>query len=143
MRLVAVVMGTESDEARMRESQKLLSFGFRYFETQKLYDVGVPMKTAALWYGETEEVEMGLTESVYVTIPRGHYDDLKAELKVAKVIEAPLQEGDELGELILSLHDEVVYRAPLVALKTVDEAGVFSRLSDWVTLFFQDLFGTE
>jgi D-alanyl-D-alanine carboxypeptidase (penicillin-binding protein 5/6) len=143
MRLVSVVMGTESDEARMRESQKLLSFGFRYFETQKLYDAGVPMKTSALFYGETEDVEMGLTEPVFVTIPRGHYDDLQAELKVAKVIEAPLQEGDELGELILSLHDEVVYRAPLVALQSVNEAGVFSRLSDWVTLFVQDLFGSE
>jgi len=142
MRLVSVVMGTESDEARMRESQKLLSFGFRYFETQKLYEAGVPLKTAPLWYGEAEEVEMGLAEPVSVTIPRGHYNDLKAELKVVRVIEAPLAEGDELGELILSLYDEVVYRAPLVALQGAPEAGMFSRFSDWLTLFFRDLLGS-
>lgn len=142
MRLVSVVMGTESDEARMRESQKLLSFGFRYFETQKLYDAGVPLKTAPLWYGEAEEVELGLAEPVSVTIPRGHYNDLKAELKVARVIEAPLAEGDELGELILSLFDEVVYRTPLVALQGAPEAGMFSRFGDWLTLFFRDLLGS-
>ena len=142
MRLVSVVMGTDSDEARMRESQKLLSYGFRYFETQKLYDAGVPLKTARLYYGEVDSVEMGLAQAVSVTIPRGHYDDLKAELKVATVIEAPLSEGAELGELILNLHGEVVYRAPLVTLADAPEAGMFSRLGDWASLLIKDLFGS-
>jgi len=143
MRLISVVMGTDSDEARMRESQKLLSYGFRYFETQKLYDTGAPLKTSPLYYGETEQVELGLVEPVYVTIPRGHYDDLEALLSVPKVLEAPISEGDEVGELILSLHGDEVYRAPLVALQSVPEAGILSRFSDWVKLFFADLFGSE
>lgn len=143
MRLISVVMGTDSDEARMRESQKLLSYGFRYFETQKLYDAGVPLKTAPLWYSESDEMELGLSEPVSVTIPRGHYDDLTAELVVPNVLEAPISEGDELGELILTLHDDEVYRAPLIALQPAVEAGLFARLSDWVTLFFADLLGSE
>lgn len=143
MRLVSVVMGTDSDEARMRESQKLLSYGFRYFETQKLYDAGVPLKTARLYYGETEDIELGVAEPVSVTIPRGHYDDLQAELSVPKVLEAPISEGDQVGNLILTLHGDEVYRTPLVALQSAEEAGMFSRLGDWMSLFFADLFGTE
>ena len=142
MRLVSVVMGTDSDEARMRESQKLLSYGFRYFETQRLYEAGVPLKTARLYYGESEDIELGVAEPVSVTIPRGHYDDLKAELSVPKVLEAPIAEGDAAGELILTLHGEDVYRAPLMALQAVEEAGVFSRLGDWFSLFFGEMFGS-
>ena len=136
-------MGTDSDEARMRESQKLLSYGFRYFETQKLYDAGVPLKTERIYYGETEEIELGLAAPVSLTIPRGSYDDLKAELSIPKAVEAPVTEGDELGELILSLYGEEVYRAPLVALGSVEEAGIFSRLADWVSLFIADLMGSN
>jgi len=143
MRLISVVMGTDSDEARMRESQKLLSYGFRYFETQKLYDAGVPLKTAPLWYGEATEIELGLAEAVSLTIPRGHYDDLQAELSVPNVLQAPVAAGDELGALILTLYGEEIYRGPLVALQAVPESGMFSRLSDWVTLFFKDLLGGE
>lgn len=143
MRLISVVMGTDSDEARMRESQKLLSYGFRYFETQKLYDAGVPLKTERLYYGAEDEIELGLAAPVAVTIPRGSYDDLKAELSIPKAVEAPVAEGDALGELILSLYDEEVVRVPLVALTSVEEAGMFSRFADWISLFIADLLGSE
>lgn len=143
MRLVSVVMGTESDEARMRESQKLLSYGFRYFETRKLYEAGVPLKTAELWYGDAEEIELGVLEDVYVTIPRGHYNDIEAELKIARVIEAPAEAGQEFGELRLLLGGDVAYRAPLVALADAGEAGVFSRMGDFIYLFFGSLFSSD
>jgi D-alanyl-D-alanine carboxypeptidase (penicillin-binding protein 5/6) len=136
MRLISVVMGTDSEEARMRESQKLLSYGFRYFETQKLYEAGVPLKTAELWYGAQDAVELGVAESVAVTIPRGHYDDLEAEMVLPKVIEAPFESGAPLGELRLMLYDELVYSAPLVALNGIEESGLFSRLWDSAYLFF-------
>lgn len=135
MRLISVVMGTASDEARMRESQKLLSYGFRYFETQRVYEAGAALKTADLWYGEADEIQLGLAEDAYVTIPRGHYEDLEAELTVAKVIEAPLEAGQEFGELRLRLADETVYRAPLVALEGAPAGGLFSRLGDAAYLF--------
>ena len=139
MRLISVVMGTASDEARMRESQKLLSYGFRYFETQRLYEAGVPLKTAELWYGEADDIELGVANDLYVTIPRGHYDDLEAELSVPRVIEAPLAAGDEVGELRLRLADETLQKVPLVALGDAPEGGMFSRLGDAVYLFFSNL----
>jgi D-alanyl-D-alanine carboxypeptidase (penicillin-binding protein 5/6) len=143
MRLVSVVMGTSSDEARMRESQKLLSYGFRYFETQKLYDADVPLKTVPLWYGEADEIELGLAEPLWVTIPRGHYDELKAELEIDKTVEAPVEQGQVLGELRLTLNDELVETAPLVALSSAPEGGIFSRLVDGIRLFFNGLLSSD
>jgi D-alanyl-D-alanine carboxypeptidase (penicillin-binding protein 5/6) len=143
MRLISVVMGTTSEEARMRETQKLLSFGFRYFETQRVYQAGVPLKTAELWYGDTDQIQLGAAEDVYVTIPRGHYENLQAELEVARVIEAPVVQGDRFGELRLKLDDATVYRGPLVALAAAPEGGLFSRLSDGIYLFFRNLIGSD
>ena len=143
MRLISVVMGTDSEEARMRESQKLLAYGFRYFETQELYAAGVPLKTAQLWYGEESTIELGVADSVRLTVPRGQYENLKAELEVARVIEAPISAGDPFGELVLTLGEEVVYRTPLVALQDAEEAGLFGRMADALTLFFTNLFSDE
>lgn len=143
MRLISVVMGTDSEEARMRESQKLLSYGFRYFETQKVYDAEAPLRTADVWYGSDGSVELGVADDVYVTIPRGSYEEIEAELEVPKVIEAPLAEGQALGELRLGLHGETIYRAPLVALAPVEEAGIFTRLGHGIYLFFSNLLSGE
>lgn len=141
MRLISVVMGTTSEEARMRESQKLLSYGFRYFQTQKLYDADTPLKQAEVFYGDADTVKLGVAETVRVTIPRGRYDDLKAETDVARVIKAPIAAGDEEGELRVLLDDEAVYEAPLVALEDVPEGGFFKRLWHAIYLFFTGLFG--
>lgn len=143
MRLISVVMGTDSDEARMRESQKLLSYGFRYFETQRLYEAGVPLKTAELWYGDMDELQLGVADDVYVTIPRGHYEDLQAELSVPRVIEAPVEQGREFGELRLRLGENTVRRVPLVALSSAAEGGIFSQASDAIYLFFRNLLADD
>ena len=139
MRLVSVVMGTNSDEARMRESQKLLSYGFRYFETQTMYEPDTALKAADIWYAEADTVDLAVVEPVIITIPRGSYNDIEAELKVRKVIEAPIARDAQLGELVLRLHGDVVHRAPLVALEEVPEAGLFARAMDFVVLFFKQL----
>jgi len=143
MRLISVVMGADSDEARMRESQKLLSYGFRYFETHKLYDAETPLKTARVWYGDTRELPLGAREDVHVTITRGAYDALQAEILVPNAIEAPIALGQELGELRLTLEGEVVAQVPLVALAAVEQAGLFSRLLDFIVLLFANLFASE
>jgi len=143
MRLISVVMGTESDEARMRESQKLLSYGFRYFETHRLYEAGVPLKTQRIWYGAEDELALGTREAVSVTITRGAYEKLQAELLVPTAIEAPVQQGQEMGTLRLSLNGEIVREVPLVALAGVEEAGIFSRFLDFVLLLFANLFSSE
>jgi D-alanyl-D-alanine carboxypeptidase (penicillin-binding protein 5/6) len=139
MRLISVVMGTSSDEARMTESQKLLAYGFRFFETPKLYGPGVMLRTAEVWYGETNEVQLGVKDTVYVTIPRGRYPDLKAETDINRVIKAPVAIGDPEGELRVLLDDQVVYKTPLVAQNAIAEAGFFKRLWQGIYLFFREL----
>lgn len=143
MRLISVVMGTDSDQARMRESQKLLSYGFRYYETQTLYEADVMLKEQPMYYAESENIDLGVAEDVIVTFPRGYYKDIKAELVVPKVVEAPVKLGASLGELKLTLNGETIYQAPLVALQAAPEAGVFSRFGDFVSLFFSQLFGSD
>ena len=143
MRLISVVMGTDSDSARMRESQKLLSYGFRYFETQQLYDQGVALKEQEVFYGEVESLSLGVAEPVVVTFPRGYYKDIEVEFELPSLLEAPLAQGDEVGEMVLRLGDKTIYTAPLVALEQVPESGVFGRMSDFIYLFFRQLFGSD
>lgn len=143
MRLISVVMGTDSDEARMRESQKLLSYGFRYYETQKLYDRDVALKVEEIHYGEADSVSLGVTEPVVVTFPRGYYKDIEVEFQLPRLLEAPLAQGTEVGEMTMKLGSKVIYEAPLVALEDVPEAGVLGRFGDFVSLFFRQLFGGE
>lgn len=143
MRLISVVMGTASDDARMQESQKLLSYGFRHFESRELYAADVVLKQSEVFYGDEETIDLGLAKPALVTFARGHYDDLKVELEVPKILEAPYVPGAEVGTLRVTLEGEKVYEAPLVALTAVAEAGFLSRFIDFVYLFFRELFGDE
>lgn len=138
MRLISVVMGSDSGRARVQESLELLSYGFRFYETKRLYQGGEPLKTAKVWYGESDAVELGVTAPVVVTLPRGHYDEVAVDMTVAKLMEAPLEAGAELGELRVSLGGEELHRAPLVALASVPEAGPFAKLADFFALLFND-----
>jgi D-alanyl-D-alanine carboxypeptidase (penicillin-binding protein 5/6) len=139
-RLISVVTGTASEEARMRESQKLLQYGFRYFETDKLYDKSVPLSETAVWYGKDDQAKLGVVAPVYVTIPRGRYPELKSEMDIARVVRAPFDVGAEFGELRVLLGNDVVYRGPLVTLGAVEEGGFFTRLWHAIYLFFWGLF---
>ncbi len=141
MRLISVVMGTDSDMARMSESQKLLSYGFRYFETQSLYESEVALKEHEVFYGEAESVSLGVLEPVVVTFPRGYYKDIEVGFEVQKQLEAPLSQGQQVGELTLTLHGEQLFSAPLVTLEEVTESGIIGQFSDFIYLFFNSLFG--
>ena len=143
MRLISVVLGTTSDEARMRESQKLLSFGFRNFETQTLYNANSELRAEPVFYGTLESVGLGVVEEVSVTVPRGYYKDIQAEISVPIQLEAPLVTGQIVGRLKLVLADEVIYEGDVVTLLDVPEAGVFSRLGDFVFLLFESMFGND
>lgn len=140
MRLISVVMGAVDGNSRVRETQKLLTYGFRYFETKRLYEADVPLKTAQVWYGAADSVDIGVAEPVVVTIPRGHYDDVQVQLQLPNLLEAPLARSGEIGVLRLTLHDDLVYTAPLVALQTVEESGMFAQAGDFIQLFFGRLF---
>lgn len=136
MRLISVVLGTDSDEARMRESQKLLSYGFRNFETKTLYPQGQALQEQPIYYGSVEAVPLGVAEDVVLTFPKGYYQDIEASITVPEYFEAPVRKGDVLGTMDLSLGGEILYTGDVVALATVEEAGVFSRLGDYIYLLF-------
>ncbi|MFT6420691.1 MAG: D-alanyl-D-alanine carboxypeptidase (penicillin-binding protein 5/6) [Porticoccus sp.] len=141
MRLVSVVMGTSSEEVRARESQKLLAYGFRYYETGQLYSRGdVVRENVPVWYGEENRINLIVPEDVYLTIPRGSRDDLEAEILVDQTIKAPFSETQELGRLSVSYEGETLLDMPVVAEHPVARAGLFSRLWDAITLFFVGLF---
>jgi D-alanyl-D-alanine carboxypeptidase (penicillin-binding protein 5/6) len=141
MRLVSVVMGTSSEEIRARESQKLLAYGFRYYETGQLYSKGdVVRENAPVWYGEENRINLVVPEDVYLTIPRGSRDELEAEILVDQTIKAPFSETQELGRLSVSYEGETLLDMAVVAEHPVAEAGFFSRLWDAITLFFVGLF---
>jgi len=140
MRLVSVVMGTRSESARASESQKLLSYGFRYYHTHKLYSQNDVVNTAVVWKGKSDSLALGVVNDIFLTIPRGSEDELKATVHVDKVIEAPVNKGQELGNVIVTLNDEELINLPVVALVDLEEAGIFTRLSHSLRLFFNRFF---
>lgn len=140
MRLISVVMGTASEDARATESQKLMTYGFRYFETSKLYDTGAVLSSTKVWSGKENSVELGLTEEVVATIPRGQSGSLQATLNIDQTITAPIELGQVLGTVQISLGDEIVYQGDVAALQAVERAGFFKRFIDFLTMFFTNLF---
>ncbi len=142
MRLVSVITGTRSQSARASESQKLLAYGFRFYHTHKLYSQGDVVNNAKVWKGQLDKVDLGLSKDVFLTIPRGSEKALVATVNVDPVIEAPIQQGQELGNVIVTLNDEELVNIPVVALTAVEEAGFFSRTADGITLFFNHFFKT-
>ncbi len=140
MRLISVVMGTSSEAARAAETQKLLTWGFRFFETRAFYQPGQVVSTARVWAGAQDQVELGLNDGLVLTMPRGQMDKLEAGVTVNNAIKAPIAAGDVLGQVEVKLGEDVVHTAPLVALSAVEEAGIFGRLWDTVRLFFYNLF---
>jgi D-alanyl-D-alanine carboxypeptidase (penicillin-binding protein 5/6) len=137
MRLITVVLGTENANARVDASQALLNYGFRFFETHKLYDAGTRLTTSRIWKGSTENVPLGLDEALYVTIPRGQYKSLDASMSIDDLIMAPVSEGQALGTVLVKLSDEVVADQPLVSLQSIGEGSFWQRISDEALLYFE------
>lgn len=141
MRLISVVLGTSSENARAAETEKLLSYGFRYYQTRSIYSAGDELQRSRIWAGKQEEVVIGVSEDIQLTIPRGAEDKLDAQMHINEIIKAPVAVGDELGNLTIDLNGERLVDVPLVALEPVEEAGFFSRLIDAIKLFFIKIFG--
>ena len=140
MRLISVVLGANNGEDRARESQRLLSYGFRYFDTQVVYSAGETIKAnAKLWYGEDEFLNLTVADDVTLTFPRGSEKNLKAEVALNEVIKAPITAGQVLGHLQVSLNEDMLVDVPLVAEKDIAESGIFAQLFDWIILFFTEL----
>ena len=140
MRLISVVMGTKSKNARKVEGKKLLSYGFRFYETIKPLQAGKKLHQQTIWMGEKEQVSLGIAKDIYITIPRGKAKNLKARYVVEKDLEAPIMKGQLVGKIFFSLGEENIGEHPLVALEEVKEAGFFGRMSDSVSRWIGDLF---
>ncbi len=143
MRLISVVMGSASEQSRASESQSLLSYGFRFFETVQLYRAGDRLAEAPVWKGEAEQIELGIADALFITIPRGRYDDLEANVHLQDTITAPVTEGQELGRVSIELDGAIVADLGLVALAEVPEAGFFGRTWDSMVLWGEGLFGDD
>lgn len=134
MRLVSVVMGTDSERARKVENKKLLRYGFRFYETVTPYKAGDSFVSHRIYMGDRDTVDLGINQSTPITIPRGQVANLEANFELDKNLEAPLAKGEVVGTLYIQLEGEDVAQYPLVTLQEVKEGGLFDRLLDYVTL---------
>jgi D-alanyl-D-alanine carboxypeptidase (penicillin-binding protein 5/6) len=140
MRLISAVMGSASEASRASETQTLLNYGFRFYETVQLYQAGKDLAQARVWKGMTEEVPLGLGEPLFVTIPRGRYEDLDAQVQIQPQLTAPLAAGAVVGQIEVRLGDELVASRDLQTLSAVEEAGFFGSAWDGLSLWFGGLF---
>ena len=142
MRLISAVMGSTSESSRASETQTLLNYGFRFYETVQLYQDRQELAQARVWKGMTENVALGIENELFVSIPRGRYDDLVAQLEVQPQLTAPLADGAPVGQINVKLDDGLVASRPLITLGAVQEAGFFGSMWDgvqlWIDSFFED-----
>ncbi len=130
MRLVSVVLGTKSVNARAQESQKLLNFGFRFYESHVIYPVGKTLKNVRIYKGSSEQLPVGVAKKIAVTIPRGQYKNLKPSINIKTLLEAPVSKGQKLGIVEIKLNGKLLTSSPLVALKTIPEGSLWQQAKD-------------
>jgi D-alanyl-D-alanine carboxypeptidase (penicillin-binding protein 5/6) len=139
MRLISVVMGTESENARASESEKLLTFGFRNFDSHEMFTAGSKLETTRVWKGESDYLDLGTSDAVRFVLPKGQQKNLSAQVAIKNVIEAPIKKGQALGVLTISLKDKTLLTQPVVALNDVKAGSLFKQLLDSVKLFVEQL----
>ena len=127
-RLISVVMGSTSESQRARDSQALLNWGFRFYETPEMYKAGAQVAQQKVWKGQENEVRLGLAEPLLVTVPRGRYEQLKPMMDVPATLVAPIEKGQAIGTVKVMLDDKVIAQRPLVAIDGIEQAGFFKRL---------------
>ncbi|HLP81268.1 MAG TPA: D-alanyl-D-alanine carboxypeptidase family protein, partial [Nitrosomonas sp.] len=133
-RLISVVIGAKSANARSAESQRLLNYGFQSYDTLHLYKKNDSLTTIHLWKGAQNELKAGFDRDVYFTLPKGQSDRLKATMEYKQPLIAPIQRGQEVGSVKFTLDDKLVETYPLVALEEVGVANIFGRTWDSVKL---------
>jgi len=134
MRLISVVLGEPNDNARTEDSIRLLTYGFRFFETHKLYNAEIPLVQARIWGGTKTEVPLGVNEDLYVTVPTGQYKKLQIDFSVNHPLKAPIIKGQVYGTVNLSIAGQVIASKSLIALDSTPEGGFIRRAADAVKL---------
>lgn len=137
MRLISIVLGTASDKTRIAESQRLLNYGFRFFDTRRVYAAGEQISEARMWMGEQESIALGVAEDLYLTLPRDAFEELHSQIEVSDYIRAPTRIGDELGRSVLTSGDRVLEEVPLLALQKVEQGGLLLRMRHSIMRYFQ------
>ena len=139
-RMITSVFGTVSESARAAETQKLLTYGFRFFETRTFYKQGQELAQAQVWKGTVRQVKAGLASDLSLTLPKGQLEKLQAGMILNPQLTAPIAQGDVIGKVEVKLGEEVVHSADLIALEAIEEGSFFRRLWDSISLFFFGLF---
>lgn len=134
MRLISVVLGTRSENARAQETQKLFNYGFRFFETHDLYKTQDKITDIKVWKGAEKQVDLGLEHSLAVTVPRGQYKELVATTNIEQPVVAPITAGQQLGEVEIRLGDELIAKQPLIALQSIEEGSWWRQLLDTILM---------
>lgn len=137
MRLVSVLLGTNSAKARADATQSLLNWGFRFHESHRLYAAGEPVTTARLWKGEVDSIEVGLARDLWVTLPRGHYEQMQASTELPSPLLAPVRTDQPVGRLTVKLQDRTLADRELFPLAESAEAGIVRRMMHSVQLWFE------
>lgn len=140
MRLLAVVLGSPSDSSRADDSERLLNYGFRFFETHALYKPGASVTELPIYKGKIDKITVGLIDEQFVTIPNGQYQRLSVTTNVPKFVEAPIKKGDKIGDLVIHFENEIIANQPLYALEDVPSGGMLTRMKDSVRLTFKRWF---
>ena len=137
MRLISVILGAKSDKERTRDSQSFLNYGFRFYETHKLYTAGEILKKSSVWYGNKDKVSMGVANDIHITIPRGRYKHLNVTMDIEKEISAPIKSGQLLGMLTVELEGEQIAREKILAIHAVNEGDLLDWMMDTIKLMFK------
>lgn len=136
-RLLSIVLGASSENARANESQKLLNWGYTAFDAVKLFDAGQPAATPAVWKGKQNTIQIGRPDAIVVTVPSGSAGKVTTQIVRTDPLVAPFTKGRSIGTLKVSLGEQPIAEVPLVALETVEQAGIFGRAWDAIRLWIK------
>lgn len=140
MRLIAVVLGEPNDNARTEDSIRLLTYGFRFYETHKMYNANTSLTHTRVRNGVSTDVPLGLASDLYVTVPTGQYKRLQVVPQINAPLAAPITKGQTYGTLNVMLNDQIIASQPLIALESNEKGGFFRRATDTVRYNFHRMF---
>ena len=136
-RHIAVVMGCPYENSRANDVEALLNYGFRFYESHKLFTANKPISTPRVWMGKANKIPVGFTDDLFVAIPSGQYKNLKANIVYEKDLKAPLTKGKAYGNVTLTLDGKEMLNRPIVALVDVPKGNIFTTTKDRVILLFR------
>ncbi len=143
MRLISVVMGAPTEVGRVTDSERLLNYGYRFYTSYKIYEADKTVTQTRVWGGANAKVALGLSNELYLVIPKGEYNNLKINVQLNQKLKAPVQKGQTLGTISVSLKGKLLAQRPLIALNSDAEGGLWTRFSDYIAFHLHNWFGSS